>query len=742
MAGTLLAEATLTGAVTGTTTSLATLTGQVATSPATPASFTGTTTTVLVDSYDSTAVLYGVQVLLEGVDVTGDLVGPVTITDSIDNPFARASFTIEGESYSPLVTETTWTRVGDVTIKFLQGVAGSVQTQTVLVGVIETCAPAGRTTYSINVVDLSHKYANTPVCYELAPLAGLTRGQIAAALAAAAGLSTTSIPPGEVYTKAVSAGSRKLFDILPGLGSPEGWSWRTKNDGTLEAYVPALKVPPEAPDHVWDVGDLLARPGIDPPNNVPDRWVVRGMSAVSEDEVGQVTETETYEVYTTRALRVAVQEQDTSGVITSTGFSSSDATRLTSRIITKTTKLKNQIIRRETEEWGLYNPRVGKWHTSSGGSVGAGPQADGYYYLAAYIDEDGEYVKWRQERLVRVGRRVEQYTYTSDNLTQLTVDTYGWYSIERAVRDGGSVTPNVGNTAIGADDVSYKPLSGNDEIEAFGLKASQIVSYTYDSTTGAVNREQTSTSRYGRIRSRIDSSSYYVNADGVGQNTEIDVSWRLYERIIKWTILDDNGRLAGETIEEWDYGVTELPEGVGLYDWGDFSSNLQTEKFKIRRKTSKQIDILSEDSYTEIEYDEGGDRKETLRLGSPPLPRYETSAYTRLVQEPIEVEWESDVLTTWFGPETHVITNEWIQTEAEARSLLERLRSRALSWQVRVQRPDHYAIPGDTVLLTDREQGLAHRALVVERNRVRDLSVPTATATYTLEIPFLPWGPS
>lgn len=743
MPGTLLAEATLTGAVTGTTASLATLTGQVG---AATNHVNGTVSRALVDSYDGTALLYGVTATLEGVDVTGDLIGPVTVSSSIDSPFTRATITLEGSQYSPLVTEDTWTQVGDVTLTWLQGPAGGVRTETRFVGKVESVSNAGREQYALSLVDQSHKYNQTDVCYELAPLAGLTRGQIAGQLCQAAGLSSYSIPPGQTYTKAVSGASRKLFDILADLGAPEGWSWRTGTDGILEAYVPLMKLPPEAPDYVWDLGDLLAPASVDPPKDVPDRWVVRGLGAVELDELGQETETVEYEIYETASLDVAVSEQDTSGTITSTGETSAEATRLTQRIEVKTTKLAGLVIRKETTQWSFYNPRVGKWDTSRGGSPGGGTADDGYYYLEAYLDTDGNYVQWLVPRFVRTGRRVEEYAYdVNSNLTQQTVDTYGWYSIRRATRvGGGATTPTVSNSVVGDDDVSYKSFGGASKklIEEFGLQSSVVISYTYDTDTGAVVQEQTSTYRYEPIRSRVDTASYYVNADGSGQWTELEVSWRLAEREIKSTFLDDSGRLAGDQTTQFGYVVTELPDGVGTYDWGSFSSFQDVARFAIANREIRQIDIESEDSYTEIEYGSDGTRQETRRLGSVPLPRYETSAYTRLVQRPIEVEWESDVLTTWFGPRTQVISHDWLQTEDEARNMLARLRSRALSHQVRVARPETLAEPGDTVLLTDREQGLAHRALVVDVTRVRDLSTPSCTAQYTLEIPLLPWeGP-
>ena len=70
------------------------------------------------------------------------------------------------------------------------------------------------------------------------------------------------------------------------------------------------------------------------------------------------------------------------------------------------------------------------------------------------------------------------------------------------------------------------------------------------------------------------------------------------------------------------------------------------------------------------------------------------------------------------GPATEVVSSDYVQTIAEAIVVLGRKLSEKASHEVVVTRPDHWARPGDTVHLIDRDAG------IIEPGHLEDDSLP------------------
>ncbi len=716
----------------------AALSGWLSAGAINPPTLSGTVSTEVRRSYDGATsgtwagtIYTGVRVVLAGVDVTADLMGEVTIEDSIDSHLRQATFALEGRAYSPAVTERTWTR-SPCQVYFRQGPPGSVREVLELDGYVETCQGAGDGSFGVTAVDAGILYNKAGVCLGVAPHGGLTRGQVCESLAAAAGVGATDIPAGAPWAKPFETAGRRLYELLSELGAPEGWHWRTRPGGVLEAYVPRIKSAPEPADHVWPAGDLLARPQIEPPRDVPSRWLVRGAAAVLIDELGFATEVTKIEVEDIYAPAAAVLEQDSAGVITPVTFYSPAIPRVVSRINDQVTRRGGRVERQSTVEHGWYNPPRGKWSTDGPGSLGAGPiGTEGYYYKAAYIDADGGYRAWTHERFIETGRRDQDYFYNdAGDLTGITVATRRHRRERRAVRRSTSTTADIAATDVGDDDMSYSSQI-DDAIESYDLAEVQQAAYVYDPSGPAV-LETLDSQTVMSPRAAIDpTQNHFILADGTAQE-EITATLQLSHRQQRQHLVDSSGRLKGQVDREYEYVVR--PVVGGPWDFGDVRANRDVARFRQSHQETREIQVLDADSYLVVVYT-GGRRQETRHMGQPPLPRYLKSPWTALIQQPFEVIVDDPVLEAWFGFERRVIADDYVQSSAEARAMIERRLSRLLAHRLTVRRAETAGELGDTVLVSDPLQGIALRALIVARRRRRVPLTGEASAEYTMESP-------
>jgi len=728
----IVAELTLTGTVVPSGDPPATLAG-VVDDGRTPATLTAAVSRVRVARYDSATVYYGVRVVLDGTDVSADLLGPVTITESLDNPLVSATFTLAGRRWSPALTVATWTRT-PVEIHLAQGPAADVEELPELRGYVDTCSSGADTTYKIEVADATLRYIKVGVCVSYEPLAGKTRGAICRQVAAAAGITATRIPDGARYDKPVDTEGRPVFDFLGEFGATEGWYWRMTPDGTLQAYTAKLREAPYAPDYVWRLEDLDGPPVINPPQDVPSRWIVRGASAVYVDELGlrhEVTETIVEAPY---APVVAAERQETDGSRTPVGETGPAVLREVSRVREEAVLRGDLLISRTTTERGWYNPAHGVCSTTAGGgSLGGGPGPDGLYYLTSYVTAAGKFVTHIAERYLEISRRVETPDYDVDGtLAASHVEVHKWYRRTEAVRAASSPDFTVHGAIVGDDNESYRD-HGSGRIEEYGLAEIHDVAYEYG-PEGAVIREVEESQGWYAPRSSVNETSpYWVLYSGNGQ-TELTANRRLVHRKTKVLHLDASGRLKGDTEVTEGWHAAEAP--AGDHDWGNTRSHSAEEEFRVTDRRDRQFNVRGWNWFEEV-VEEDGQRTTQVKSGSPPMPRYRESAYTRLVQDPLELVWEDETLKEWFGHEVLVLSSEYVQSNDEAREYLLRTLRRKVSLEIEVSRPETMARPGDTVRLIDPSQGLDVRALVVQREITRDLTTGTATGRYLLEVPLL-----
>ncbi len=682
-----------------------------------------------LERYTGASLVLGLRIVLGGVDVTNDLSGSLTWRESLDDPVREARFTLLGRPYSPTVTTTTWTRT-PVQIYTLQGPPGDVTEVLELDGLVDTCTANTQGNVQITAGDYGLAYAQGEVCYELEPLRGLSRGAIARNAAASAGVLLTNIPAGATYDKPVQADGEGLFAFLQPFGEPEGWHWRTLNDHTLQAYTARLRHPPEAPDHVWQLCDLYDHVEITPPEGVASRWVVRGQGAVRVSEAGEVTEIRETEVIAPYAIKRAQARQESTGSIVQTPTTETVTDEVISRVIDQVTKRAGKLIRQVTRQLGWYNPAHAKLTTSSIGTQ----SPEGYYYLTSRIDSEDRYVVWSAQRFLEIGRREETWQYDADgNLIERRIKTYSYHRRRAGVRTASSPTINVIGTLVGDDDLSYKDR-GAGAIETYGLSEEQITRYQYDSVNGDARVEDQEVYTYHSPQVAVDPTftGHYVLSDGTGQ-ADIVANWSSTTQQIRTNITDSSGRLLGVSDVRLGYQVTEI--AAGLYDYGTFRANRKQARFAVLSHSNQAYRVESDDLYVEIEYIPGHPAKETRRQGRPPLPRYLTSPWVELTQQPVEAIHSDSVLESYFGFRRQVLQHDHVQSVSEAQAILDQLVDRALSHRFRVRRPDHPARPGDTIRLIDIDRGVDHRALVIDVQRERSLSPPLGVATYQLVAP-------
>lgn len=700
----------------------------------------GTVSRDAIDSVDGPSICYGYRIRLDGEWIPReDLVGPLEIEEGIDTHVTLFSFGLAGFHYSVAATTRTWTRT-PVEVWATTGRPGALRELCRAAGYVLTCEqPDSREpVVRVSCADDATLYDRWELCFEIPPSAGLTRGEICAEAVQDAGIPAWDIPAGSVYSKPVQAVSGRLFDWLKALGEPEAWSWRFRpSDRVLEAYVARLRTAPEPPDHVWQLGDVVS---IDtaPPKDVPSRWIVRGTGLVLSDESGittRITRTEVEEIY---ALKVCTQMQLPDGSVIPTGLAEEpEAERVTSVIEDQQRERGGKTIEQLTREWGWYNPAAGKLRTPGAGEP-AGPVEEGFYNSQAWIDPDGDLRVWPREAFVQVGERRQVPTYDPAGTPISTrTETHSWHRKTMGVRSALSATLNVVGAAVGTDGQSYfvfeVSLTSVQRIEAFGLSGVDDVTYEYHPTTGAARREVQESFGYVSPRTAVEGVPWYVLYDGTGQR-DLVAPWGLRRRQTTLNLLATDGHLLGKV--ETTAGYRALKRVSGAYDWGDFKSNLQQESWGNLKRVNTQYNVLSEDSYEEIVEDAEGRRTPRLISGRLPLPRFQTSPWTSLVQQPFERVLDDTTAEAWWGFSRAVVDSEYVQSVDEARDVAVRRRNRLLAHQHQVTRPRTLARPGDTVLLVDPRSGIHGRCLVTQLRETWDLAPRTQVlATYTLEQP-------
>jgi len=653
-----------------------------------------------------------------------ELAGPVEIQETLDSPVVRASFGLIGPAWSALATEKVWT-LTPVEIWWNTGAPGDVVLEQRFDGYVRTCQQAeGGPAVKVECQDaITAKYGGYDLCHEVEPFAGLTRGEIVREVCLDAGLSAVDCPDGAVWQKGLFTDSKKLFEFLREFIAPEGWKMRVARDGSaLELWRPELLAPPIPADDEWGL-TRIEKIQIEPPRDVPSRWVIRGLGAVTVDELGQVTTTTVTKVYDIYAPKRAVSRQETNGSITDLGVTAYPSSlRLVTQIVDEKTERGGRPVRQVTYEWGWYNPRAAQYQANPAGGT--------YDPLQVYIDEDGEFVLWSEEKFCGVGRRTQEWVWNDDREnTASTVTVKRWFG-----RLTGSSNPTYYplpsnySAYVWGDGESY-----NAAAEEYGDADEVVVTREFDAATGAVFRETEETWGYYARGMAVDGT---VNANirysGRAQLTS-PANWNLYRRKILTNLIAADGTLEGQIEQVRGYKVHPSP--AGAYDWGDFQSSDWVEQWRTIFYKLTQFNVISEDQYEEVTWSSEGGRQARVLTGRVPSPGYRASAWTELRQAPIEVASDDATLEAWFGFRRRILQNDYVQTLEEARDLLEREKARELSWKLTIDRAEAIAEVGQTILVRHPEHGLARRGMVTEVRARREPRTGEASATYRIEVP-------
>lgn len=702
----------------------------------TPATLVGTVSRGLVEAFGADCIRTGFRIVLGGVEIPDADLVDYNLRESADSLVTFLDFSLFGVEYSVLATLKTWT-LTTVELWTINGPPGAEReelrfTGYVMTGDQQSSGPGA--TVKVSCIDPLGRFAEFPLCHEIDPLSGLTRGEIVRELCADAGLTSVDVPPGAVYTRGVQAKGTRLGEFLRAFGEPEGWLFRWRPEpfddnpagGTLQAWTPTLKRAPLAADDSWDLS-RCASFQLTPPRDVPSRWVVRGYGALYTDELGQTTKVHVTEVSGLYAPKVAINEQAAgTGAITPTGYSPYAATlRMVQRITNTTVSRGNKVLMQDALEEGWYNPRTAKQDTNG----------SSYDYVAAFIDEDGEYVQDWQERFRAVARNRFTYDYDADgNNVGGTEEVYRFYRRTMGVGPAGNSTVSVVGAYIYGDDNSYFLHS-----ETFGLAEKHIVVRTYDEETGAEAAVTTQSFGYFSPRCAIGPGAilgHYHRADGYGQ-VDLVANWMQYAETENRNIVIE-GTLAGTIELRSRYDTGRVLAGTGTYQWGEYDSYSSSQTLRLADIKSVQFNVLSagpDGSFERITRETNQTPVREIVSGRVPQQRYMAGPWTYLAQQPIELIIDDPVAEELFGFRREVPQNDHIQSLEEAELVVSTRRRRALSYRITVARNETHNRVGSTVFLTHPDHALVHRALMFDSSSTRNRPKASQLGTYVFEVP-------
>ena len=163
------------------------------------------------------------------------LVDSVEIEETLDDPIVFATFAISDPRVAPAHTASFSDEDYPVSIDFWAGPPGGVKKWHVFDGTLEsmvddqTYRPRGK----FRAVSASATWANSQGCVRYPAFAGVTRGEVLAALAESVGVTITNLSTlgGSVISKAVDFVGT-ISELIKAYGEVEGWYARLSKDGT------------------------------------------------------------------------------------------------------------------------------------------------------------------------------------------------------------------------------------------------------------------------------------------------------------------------------------------------------------------------------------------------------------------------------------------------------------------------------------------------------------------------------
>lgn len=698
--------------------------GWLVTLPPLPA-VAGVLSDAVVRSYDDPVVAYGCRVVLDGNDVTSDLVeSDVGILRELDRSDA-CEITLQGSQYSFLNSRKLWTRVS-LQVFFSQKNPNTLPTEELIFdGFVWTGTQVSLNVFSCQAYVAGNTAFNNKVCFELDPGVDRTRGSILRELAIASGFDSADIPDGAVYSKPLQV-DQSFRDIALSFGEPEGWHFRVSG-GALESYVIRRGKP--QPDHKWNANISIGIDGVNlvPPEEVASTWIFRGQFSVN---IGGEEE-ETTETFSNTAKGFfnpqTLSKQDSNGVITPRDFAlgapygSFLEFRIIKQLTTTIVRLGSRVIRQEEVEFAWINPRSAQYRTAS-----SGPGPQNANFVDTFIDQFGNHVVNSSAQFVMVLKRIEFFTY-DDNGTLISsrIQSFEYHTITKAVANDSQ--QEITGVLVGDDLQSYDRNGPKlFQISDFGLAAEYFVTHTYDDETGRrISEVQSSFAHYSV---RTHSVVGFRLFNGTFQK-DLVASFIEVETHFTDNLSDNSSLKVGEVRSTQEYFASDSV--LGAFDYGDRNSDFEEEVFVTTKIEADSFNAFTENDFMKVEYANLRRRSQNFP-GRPPTMLHRASVWTQYASAPMESLLQDDVVESLFGRGFEIVNLEHVQNQNELDFVLERRRARAFSFIIEFERHETVALIGDDVLITDVEQGHLVRGIIIAERIRRQRSI--SLAEYTIEI--------
>lgn len=307
---------------------------------------------------------------------------------------------------------------------------------------------------TISAVDMSLKWAQPALCYEIGPFSGKRRGTIVKELAAAVGIdpTTVTVPLGEIVSKPILLSNGSLLQFLETFVEVENWYPFFDELGNL-VVIPIEMLPFGQQDWTLDcsLGDFdLDGFQEDPPSLAPTSYYLSGIGPVAVDGPGGAADVTTttdvssvFGLYNPLCVRTSGFLQPSGEYATLPAAQFMEVLRTTT-VVTQTNGVETL---RVVTKMAWYNPRQYDQNYNS-----SPPGTD---YTQAYGDDS--FHIWNAERFAEV-EQVTAETLVDGNGTidQQTVTTKSW-----TVAKAGLFYSGAGRTGLLNAGGRYVYPSGN-----------------------------------------------------------------------------------------------------------------------------------------------------------------------------------------------------------------------------------------------------------------------------------------
>lgn len=281
-------------------------------------------------------------------------------------------------------------------------------------------------------VDDSIRYADVPLCYEIGPFGGKTRGEITREMALAVGIPAEdigSIPIGNLVTKPIMLSNGSLLPFLAEFWKGENGFPHFDEHGKLVVDIINLKTTAD-----WTIDASLGDYDFDsfeetPAARPPSRYYVKAAfpatgSATETNEGSETTTDEETGLYNPKCVKVRPSGQ-ASNLQTDGSYrvAASDSSMVVRRTVTIFTTIGGRIATKIVEHFSWYNPFA---YDPNFNTAPPGTSYDGAY-------GDQTFHRDEAESLMLTSTETTAYSYDPNGTMQRQTDTVeGWYAPKRA----------------------------------------------------------------------------------------------------------------------------------------------------------------------------------------------------------------------------------------------------------------------------------------------------------------------